>query len=390
MPARPAKTLPIIGWLILFACMLLSGLGIFGVWVGRTAGDDIPSQVLRQLGHLGVGLIGFTLIQFIGYRQIGRYAYVIFGIVLVLLILLVVARKIPMTPFIRARRNTFRWIEFGPIVFQISEYAKVAFILMLAAYLRYRTNYRTLFGLFGPFILTLIPLGLILKEPDLGTSLLLLPTLFVMLFAAGAKIRHLALIIALGLAAMPAFYFSPLMSGYQRDRIKSLLAQGDEDPRWRLSSGYQLNQSKIALGSGQTFGRPLSEGAFFQHNLLPEDHNDFIFAVIGHQWGFLGCTAVLLCYFIIIASGLHVATMTTDPFGRLLAVGVSALIMAQTVINVGMTIGLMPITGMTLPFVSMGGSALIANYLAIGLLVSVSRRRPLDIAPRPFEFGPDS
>jgi cell division protein FtsW (lipid II flippase) len=389
MAARLIKSLPLIGWLILFACLLLTSLGIFGVWVGRSAGDDIPNQVMRQLSHLGVGLIGFALIQIIGYRQVGRYAYVIFGVILALLILLVVARKIPMAQFIPNRRNTYRWIVLGPLNFQVSEYAKVAFILALAAYLRFRTNYRTLTGLLGPFILTLIPLGLILKEPDLGTSLLLLPTLFVMLFAAGAKIRHLLLIIALGLAAMPAFYFSPLMSPYQRDRIKSLLAQGEDDPRWRLSSGYQLNQSKIALGSGQTFGRPLSEGAFFQHNLLPEDHNDFIFAVLGHQWGFLGCTAVLLCYFIIVASGLHAASTTTDPLGRLLAVGVSALILAQAVINVGMTIGLMPITGMTLPFVSMGGSALIANYLAIGLLVSVSRRRPLDIAPRPFEFGGD-
>ncbi|MFQ5430783.1 MAG: FtsW/RodA/SpoVE family cell cycle protein, partial [Phycisphaerae bacterium] len=159
---------------------------------------------------------------------------------------------------------------------------------------------------------------------------------------------------------------------------------------WRLNEGYQLNQSKIALGSGGTFGRGFTEGAFFRHALLPEEHNDFIFAVIGHQWGFVGCMAVLTCYLIVIAAGLTIASMTSDPLGRLLAVGVCALISAQTIINTGMTIGLMPITGMSLPFISMGGSGLITNYLAIGLLVSIARRRPVDFAPKPFEFEDDA
>lgn len=380
------RVLPPLGWVILLTSLVLTGLGLLAVWAGGSAQGEDATLATRQLGHLLVGLIGLGVVQVVGYRRIGQYAYLLFGFVLVLLTLLLVAQKVNLAPIIPERRSTYRWIVLGPINIQVSEYAKVVYILALAWYLRFRTNYRTLAGLLGPFILTLIPVALILKEPDLGTSLLLLPTLLVMLFVAGAKIRHLALVVLLGAIAAPAFYFSPFMNPYQRERINSLFQQDETNDRWRLGAGYQLHQSKVALGSGRLAGQGLSEGGFFRHNLLPEEHNDFIFAVLGHQWGFIGGLAILSLYMLIIAMGLTVASSTTDPFGRLLAVGVCALICAQTIINVGMTIGLMPVTGMTLPFVSMGGSGLITNYLAIGLLIDVARPRPTDLAPRPFEF----
>lgn len=386
MIASVARLLPFLGWAVLICAFILTGVGLLGLYASE-AGEEGPAvQTLRQIGYLGVGLAGFLLVQIVGYREIGRWAYPLFALMLVLLTLLVVARKFSMEPIIPARRNAYRWIVLGPINIQVSEYAKVIYILALAAYLRFRTNYRTLRGLLGPFVLTLIPVGLILKEPDLGTSLLLLPTLLVMLFVAGAKIKHLLLILVLGLAAMPAFYFSSLMSDYQRARIQSLFRQSEGDDHWRLNAGYQLNQSKIALGSGRAFGQGFREAAFFRHDLLPEEHNDFVFAVVGHQWGFFGCLGVLFCYLIIIVCGLTIASTTSNPLGRLLAVGVCALLFAEVVINVGMTIGLMPVTGMSLPFVSMGGSGLISSYLAIGLLVDVGRRQPPDIAPKPFEF----
>lgn len=380
------RVLPPLGWIILLTSLVLTGLGLLAVWAGGSAQGEDATLATRQLGHLLVGLIGLGVVQVVGYRRIGQYAYLLFGITLVLLTLLLVAQKVNLAPIIPERRSTYRWIVLGPINIQVSEYAKVVYILALAWYLRFRTNYRSLAGLLGPFVLTLIPLALILKEPDLGTSLLLLPTLLVMLFVAGAKIRHLTLVVLLGAIAAPAFYFSPFMNPYQRERINSLFQQDETSDRWRLGAGYQLHQSKVALGSGRLAGQGLSEGGFFRHNLLPEEHNDFIFAVLGHQWGFIGGLAILSLYMLIIAMGLTIASSTTDPFGRLLAVGVCALICAQTVINVGMTIGLMPVTGMTLPFVSMGGSGLITNYLAIGLLIDVARPRPADLAPRPFEF----
>lgn len=383
------RVLPPLGWVILLTSLVLTGLGLLAVWAGGSAQGEDATLATRQLGHLLVGLIGLGVVQVVGYRRIGQYAYLLFGFVLVLLTLLLVAQKVNLAPIIPERRSTYRWIVLGPINIQVSEYAKVVYILALAWYLRFRTNYRTLAGLLGPFILTLIPVALILKEPDLGTSLLLLPTLLVMLFVAGAKIRHLALVVLLGAIAAPAFYFSPFMNPYQRERINSLFQQDETNDRWRLGAGYQLHQSKVALGSGRLAGQGLSEGGFFRHNLLPEEHNDFIFAIIGNQWGFVGCCLVILAYIAIVIVGLEVAMVTNDPYGRLLAVGIVAMIVAQAFLNMCMTIGLAPITGMPLPFVSAGGSSLWTNMIALGLLVSVARLRPLLIAKQPFEHEDD-
>lgn len=387
MIERFGKSLPELGWLVLACALVLTALGLLGVYVGEAELEGPLRQTIRQIGFLGVGLLAFFGVQLIGYRELGRWSYAMYLVTLILLTLLIVARAgLNLAPFIVERRNAYRWIFVGPINFQISELAKVTHILALSYYLRYRTNYRTFGGLFMPFVLTLIPVALILKEPDLGTSLLLLPNLFVMLFVAGAKIRHLAVIVLLGAIAAPCFYYSTLMSDYQRDRILAVVHQRDDNQRWKLNEGYQLHQSKIALGSGRIAGQGFQQADFFRHNLLPEEHNDFIFAVIGHQWGFLGGLFVLTVYIVMFAAGLTIASMTTDPLGRLLAVGVCTVICAQMIVNIAMTVGLMPITGMTLPFASMGGSSLITNYMALGLLVSVARRRPLDMAPKPFEF----
>lgn len=380
------RLMPPLAWVVILCAVILTVVGLLGVYASEAAAGQLPAQTLRQLMFLGIGLAGFAIVQMIGYREIGRWAYPMFFVTLVLLVLLLVAQKMSLAPFIVPRRSTYRWILIGPINIQVSEYAKFVYIVALAYYLRYRTNYRSFAGLFMPFVMTLVPVALILKEPDLGTSLLLLPALFVMLFVAGAKKRHLAIIILMGLIAAPIFYFSPLMNQYQRDRILALIHQDEADKTWRLNAGYQLNQSKIALGSGGVFGQGFTEGDFFRHDLLPEEHNDFIFAVVGHQWGFVGCMGVLMLYLIITAAGLTIASATPDPLGRLMAVGVCAMLCAQTIINSGMTVGIMPVTGMGLPFVSMGGSGLIANYLMLGILASTARQRPLEMARKPFEY----
>lgn len=383
------RLLPAAGWAMVLAAMILTGLGLLGIYAGEAESGVLPANTMRQTAFLAAGLGAMAIVQAIGYRRLGNWSGVMYFIVLVLLALLLVGKRISLAPFITPRKGSYRWIFLGPLNFQISEIAKLVFIVALAWYLRFRTNYRTIAGLLVPFVLTLVPVGLILPEPDLGTSLLLPPTLFIMLFAAGARKRHLALFAGMAAVAAPIFFFSPLMDDYQRKRIYVLLRQNDDDPRWHLNEGYQLTQSKIAVGSGGLVGQGFHEGAFFRHDLLPEEHNDFIFAVLAHQWGFIGCNIVLLCYLVIFVAGLTIATMTTDPFGRLLAVGLCALIFVQTAINISMTIGLAPITGITLPFVSQGGSALVTNYMALGLLISVARRRVIDIARRPFEFTDD-
>lgn len=383
------RLLPPVGWAMVLAAMMLTIMGLLGIYAGEAESGALPAGTLRQTAFLTVGLGAMVVVQAIGYRRLGNWSGVMYFVVLVLLGLLLVGKIVSLAPFITPRKGSYRWIFLGPLNFQVSEIAKIVFIIALAWYLRFRTNYRTIAGLLVPFVLTLVPVGLILPEPDLGTSLLLPPTLFIMLFAAGARKRHLALFAGLTIVAAPIFYFSGLMTDYQKKRIQVLLRQNDDDSRWQLNEGYQLTQSKIAVGSGGLAGQGFHEGAFFRHDLLPEEHNDFIFAVLAHQWGFIGCNIVLLCYLVIFVAGLTVATMTSDPFGRLLAVGLCALIFVQTAINISMTIGLAPITGITLPFVSQGGSALITNYMALGLLISVARRRVIDIARRPFEFSDD-
>ncbi len=364
----------------------LTALGVYSIYLGEHGDSGGLKRTYAQATYTVIGLLAMTVVIGLTHWRFGAYAYALFGATLVLLALLVLARQFPLDPFFPLKRNTARWLVLGPIQLQPSEFAKVTFVLALAEYLKSRSNYRTLQGLIVPFIMTLVPMAMILVEPDLGTSLLLLPTLFLMLFAAGARKRHLVPIILAGAIAAPLFYVSPLMTDYQKKRILALIHQDDPDPVWQMGPGFQLRQSKMAIGSGRWTGQDVEDAAFFRHDLLPEGHNDFIFAVIGHQWGFVGAATLILCYLLLLLCGLGIASSTADPFSRLVAVGVTAIIGVQTVINIGMTIGLMPVTGMTLPFVSAGGSSLIANYIAMGLLISVARRRPIRLAPKPFEF----
>jgi len=352
----------------------------------RRAYEALGPLTVRQLAYLASGVGLMSLILRPSYQKIGWYAYPVYGLAILLLLLLVVDRWVDL-PLVPVSRGTRRWIRAGPLGIQPSEFMKVALIMCLARYLRFRSSYRRLAGLMPPLLLTLLPMVLILFQPDLGTLLMLLPVLFAMLFVAGARLRHLFLVVVLGCATMPLFYVYG-MKDYQRTRILSLLRQNTADESWHQDEGYQLRQSKIALGTGGLTGTGYGGGIFVRYgDLLPEEHNDFIFAIIGHQWGFVGALLVIVAYGVIVLFGLEVATVTNDPFGRLLAVGVVVMIVAQALLNICMTIGLAPITGMTLPFVSAGGSSLWANFIALGLLVNVAQRRPMLIARPPFEHA---
>ena len=382
------------GWSIVVVVLILCLVGlscIFAAEVGAAHGQStVPKNTIKQAVYILVGLLAMGLVFSMNYRHFGRYANPIFAVMLGLLVLLVLARLVPLDPLIPKIRGACRWIRLPGFQFQPSEFMKIAFVMAMARYLRYRRNYRTFRGLVGPFALTLLPMFLILLEPDLGTVILLLPVLFAMLFAAGAKKKHLLVIMLLGAAAMPAFYFT-VMQDYQKRRLLVLLRQSDDDPRWLMNEGYQLQHSKIALGSGglwgETFREGLLAGPYVRHRFLPDRHNDFIFSMIGHQWGMAGCLVVLGCYAWLVVVGLEIAARTPDPFGRLLAVGMAVMIAAQALVNIGMTMGLMPITGLTLPFVSFGGSSLLTSFLAAAIFINVNQRRPIILAKKPFEFG---
>jgi rod shape determining protein RodA len=352
-------------------------------WLPRLL-EHIGPLTARHVIYLltGVGLMLLTLT--VPYQKIGRASYALYGLTVVLLIVLLLDRAVDL-PLIAPRKGARRWIDLGLFAVQPGEFMKLALTLTLARYLRFRSSYREWRGLLIPFLLTLGPMALILLQPNLGTTLMMLPMLFVMLFVAGARLRHLALIVALGLATLPVFYFYG-MQDYQRTRVLAVIRQFGADEAWHTDEGFQLRQAKIALGSGGLTGAGYGEGVFIRHDLLPEEHNDFIFAIIGHQWGLVGCLVILLAYALIVLFGCEVAMATNDPFGRLLAIGICAMIVVQALLNICITIGLAPITGMTLPFVSAGGSSLWTNFIGVGLLVNIAQRRPLLIARPPFEY----
>lgn len=391
------------------AVAILVIVGLASIYVTDThyaAGDDGPANAAKQAAALVLGLTAAFMVVRIGYQRIMKHAYLWFSLSLLLLTPLLIARLTHSTlgGLTPQRNGAYRWIQFPGIQLQPSECMKVAYVLALAWYLRYRTNYRTFQGFLWPIVLSAIPFGLILFQPELGMTLLLIPVLLVMLFAAGARWRHLLLIVLAGAAVAPIAWNH--IQDYQRRRVSAVLLQSDdlrkaiiENPEkyrfladkrqaieWAASSGYQLVHSKNAIGSGGLFGHGWGRGVYVENNLLPDRHNDFVFAIIGHQWGLVGCFIVLGCYVVIVVLGARIASATPDPAARLLSVGLVTLIATQVVINVGMSIGVMPITGVTLPFVSYGGSSLVTNLAAIGLLVSVSQRRPFLLAVKPFHF----
>ena len=483
-------------WLLLAAALVLAGLGIAGVYAA-TAGGDEPfwtTLAAKQLGWLAVSLAVLALVLIPSYTRLAHLSYPLYLLSIVVLAAMAVlrARHIVIPGFIYPINHAYSWIRIPGtgVSLQPAELTKIAFIMSLAYYLRYRKNYRTFQGLLVPFVMALVPTALILYQPDLGTAMLFLPILFLMLFAAGARAKHLLAIIALGLAMVPIFYSS--MRGYQRMRIDSWLlqpcaerlhfaiaeaasddasdpsaaeAKSAESPSsrpsaaiaaprptlsderktelareiasawrfrlWRLAtalswgqdrpefvearrrlfealdaddgprrfralrfffgsmldeSGHQLFQAKIAVGAGGLAGRGWLKGTQTRYGLLPEAHTDFLFPTLAEQFGFLGAAGIVILYGLICLLGIDISFSTTEPYGKLLVVGVVALLAAQSFLNIAMSIGLVPITGVPLPLMSYGGSSLTSSFLALGLLANVAIRRLYLIAPRPFEW----
>jgi cell division protein FtsW (lipid II flippase) len=234
--------------------------------------------------------------------------------------------------------------------------------------------------------MTLLPMALIYTEPNLGTCLLFLPVLFAMLFTAGARPRHLMAVILLAVCVTPVLWLG--MSREQQSRISAMILQSDGGPALH-DDGDHLHRSKrvIALGQlwGSELGQPLVDDPAAYY--VPEARTDFVFCMIAERWGLVGCCATLCIYAILYARGLLIAAATRDPFGRLLAVGIVTLFATQTIINSAMTVGLMPITGITLPLLSYGGSSLATTCLALGLLINIGIHRGYEMRGQPFRFA---
>ena len=293
----------------------------------------------------------------------------------------------------------------GTFLYNLPNFAKSPIFSLLRGILDTKKNCSTIVGLLGPFALSVLAMVLILLEPDLGTVLLIMPVLFIMVFVAGARPKHLILIILTAVMISPVLWFQ--LKGYQRERISCVVLQSETVMKlaekhptvskiltgdtvfhrqsWQRDGGWQLEHSKLAISSGGLFGFGFRRGPYLETNDLPERHNDFIFALIAHQFGLFGCVCVLLLYAVIIFCAVVIAENVTDPFAKLVVVGIIAMFSVMVIVNVSMTMGLMPITGLTLPFVSYGGSSLVVSMLAVGILNSIGRSRPFTVAAKPFE-----
>lgn len=351
-------------WSICIACVLISLAGLCGLH----RADQLygPSRLFeRQLIWIALAwplMLTATLISYRRLRHLSPWFY------LVCLSLLVVVLFMP------AVNGSRRWIPLGLFDFQPSEPARLAFILALGHYLMHRESQRTIGGLMVPFVMTVFPLMLILREPDLGTAMLFLPILFAMLFAAGAKTTHLLATICLGIAVLPLLWQQ--MSAEQRSRVVTVFSQTDGGIA-PTGDGFHLHQSKQLLALGGVWGSIAEDEPIIDDPsayILPASRTDFILCLVGERYGIIGCVMLMTLYGIIVLQGLRIARRTREPFGRLVATGIVAMLGTQVLINSGMIVGLMPITGITLPMCSYGGSSLMSTCLSMGLLMNIGMR----------------
>jgi len=301
----------------------------------------------------------------IDYSRLRGAKYAIYG--------LLIASILAVSALGSVARGSRRAIDVGFFSFQASELGKVLLVIALAAFVVDRpralhnrdTSVRVM-------LLTLIPAGLVIVQPDLGSGLVYIVVGLAVLFVAGASWRHFAALFALFAVAITfTLVVAPkagvtVLHGYQKDRLTAFLHPTDNPAK----QGYQQNQSRIAIGSGEKTGRG-NRATQTKYNFLPEHHTDFVFAVVGERWGFIGAAFVLSMYALLIWRGLRILTIAKNLFGALIAGGIVAMLLFQVFINVGMTIGIMPITGIPLPLLSYGGSSVLTTFLAVGLLQSI-------------------
>lgn len=323
--------------------------------------NDGAHFLKNQLVWALLGIAGMVVVMKIDYKIYLRWANPLFGLALLLLVLLLVP-GVGITI-----KDATRWIGIAGQRFQPSEIAKLALVIFLAKYFSDRQNQVKQFfrGLAIPLLVIGVVCGLILMQPDLGTAATIAGTAFLMLLAAGARISHLSF---LGLLGGGLAVLAIIVEPY---RMKRIMAFRDpwSDP---LGKGFQTIQALLAVGSGRVFGAGLGQGRQ-KFLYLPEQHTDFIFAVLAEELGFIGTTFVLLLFLTFMWRGLKIAIKAPDTFGALLAAGITIMVILQAVINIGVVTGSLPVTGITLPFISYGGSSLTLNLLGIGILLNISR-----------------
>ncbi len=352
-----------VDWVLVACTLALVALGTAAV-ASATATPEQPLGLLRpRLAHVAVGLVVLAGLAAVPYQSLGEAWKLLYGLSLALLAL---------TDLVgRTALGAQRWLALGPVSLQPSELAKLGLVVALAWFLSRRKDPPTRFAdLFPYLVLAGPPVLLVFLQPDLGSALAFVAVLLAMLWAAGLPRGPLAALVAAGLLVAPLVW--PLLKPYQRTRLLVFL-NPSLDP---LGAGYNLIQSKIAIGSGGLWGKGLFAGTQNTLQFLPMQHTDFVFSVIGEELGFVGTVGVLLLFWVFLLRVLQVASSARDAFGSYLCVGVASLVAFHVLVNVGMTVGLAPATGIPLPFLSYGGTALVTHLAGVGLVLSVAVRRP--------------
>ncbi|MEZ5330690.1 MAG: rod shape-determining protein RodA [Thermoanaerobaculia bacterium] len=348
-------------WGLLVAALLLAAIGLVTV---HSASSELQVDYLpRQAAWVGLGLIAFLLAFSVDYQSLAKFSLLLYaGSVAALVAVLFLGYR---------SGGAQSWFAIGGVQIQPAEFAKLATALMLARYLGGLNRDRLSVGEIAVAgLITAVPMGLIVLERDLGGAAMFLPLLAGALLVAGVPWRLVAaavvIAVAIGVVAWNFFLLD-----YQRDRVLTFL-DPEREPQ---GAGYQLRQSKIAVGSGQFAGRGYMQGTQSQLRFLPARHTDFIFAVLAEEWGFVGVVSVFVLYGLYVSNGARVAVRARDRTGVLLVVSLLSLVSFHVLYNTAMVVGLMPITGIPLPFLSYGGSFTLANFAAAGLILNVDFRR---------------
>jgi rod shape determining protein RodA len=354
---------------LIFAVLALAVIGLFAIYSSThqslDAVDLDPGRfVKRQITFVALGAIVAMAAASFDYRFLKVYAGLVYVSSIVLLLLV-------RTPLGTTVRGSQRWFELFGFQLAPSEVAKVAVIAMLAAFLSEIRGDLTLQDTFRATGLAAVPAVLVFIQPDLGSSIVFAAILVGILVVAGARSRYLAVLALTAIALIFAGFQVGLVRDYQLQRLQALLDPATVDENAR----YNRDQAEIAIGSGGLFGLGYLQGPQTNLDFVPEQHTDFIFTAVGEEFGFLGAMTLLGMYGLVVWRAFRIAALSKDAFGTYLAAGIASMFALQIFVNVGMTIGIMPITGIPLPFVSYGGSSLLVNCAAIGILLNVHMRR---------------
>ena len=354
-----------IDWILCFLVLLISILGLIALSSATVGSPGKEDYLIQQIYRIIAGVGVIILTQFIHYRHWARFGFMIHLLVIVLLVLvLLYGTGGPGAP-------VQRWLMVGPFFFQPSEFSKFTLVLALAHHFRdFEEPKGNWLWMIWPFSLMVVPVVLIIKQPDLGTALLLVIIFLPIIFLMGIRLKTIIIMGVLSLASLPVVWMFVLKS-YQKDRILTFL-NPERDP---LGSGYHIIQSKIAIGSGGVFGKGFGEGTQGQLNFLPAHHTDFIFSVFSEEWGFVGAIFLLLLFLILALWSLAEVLNAKNRVSAILITGIVAIIITHVLINIGMTTGLMPVVGVPLPFFSYGGSSMLSMMFGIGLLLNIRMRR---------------